>query len=73
MAVGQWCFERGRPACGVLLWSLCFVKPHVALPLVALAWALGGWRRAAGLVAGVAGLNLLGATVVGGSPLFLRD
>lgn len=70
---GLWCFSRNRPALGVVLWALTFVKPHVALPLVPLAWYLGGWKRAAALVALVAALNLLGATVAGGSPLFLKD
>ncbi|HEY1191263.1 MAG TPA: glycosyltransferase family 87 protein [Gemmata sp.] len=73
VAVGLWCFSRNRPTLGVVLWALTFVKPHVALPLVPLAWYLGGWRRATALVALVAGLNLIGATVAGGSPLFLRD
>jgi hypothetical protein len=75
VAGGLWCFERGGRWVwvGVLLWAAAFVKPHVALPLVPLAWYLGGWRRAAALVAAVAALNLLGATLAGGSPLFLRD
>lgn len=73
VALGQWAFERNRPVLGTLLWAVAFVKPHVALPLVPLAWYLGGWRRAAGLVAVVAALNLVGATLAGGSPLFLRD
>jgi hypothetical protein len=67
------CFDRGRTWPGALLWSVCFVKPHLALPLVPLAWYLGGWKRAAALVALVAVLNLLGATLVGGSPLYLKD
>ncbi len=73
VAAGLWCFERKWPALGVLLWSVAFVKPHVALPLIPLAWYLGGWKRAAALVAVVAVLNLIGATLVGGSPLFLRE
>ena len=73
VSAGLWCFERRRPALGVLLWALPFVKPHVALPLIPLAWYLGGWKRAAALVALVAALNVIGATVAGGSPLFLRD
>ncbi|HEY3787907.1 MAG TPA: glycosyltransferase family 87 protein, partial [Urbifossiella sp.] len=47
VALGQWCFEKGRPSLGLLLWSVAFIKPHVALPLVPLAWYLGGWKRAA--------------------------
>ena len=73
VAAGLWCFSRNRPTLGVVLWSAAFVKPHVALPLVPLAWYLGGWKRAAALVALVAGLNLVGAAIVGGSPLFLKD
>ncbi len=73
VAAGLWCFSRNRPTLGVMLWAVAFVKPHVALPLIPLAWYLGGWKRAAALVALVAALNLLGATIAGGSPLFLRD
>ena len=76
VAAGLWCFARGDrlgAALGVLLWSVAFVKPHVALPLITLAWYLGGWKRAAALVGVVAAFNLIGATLVGGSPLFLRD
>ncbi|VTS01221.1 abc transporter atp-binding protein : Uncultured bacterium genome assembly Metasoil_fosmids_resub OS=uncultured bacterium PE=4 SV=1: DUF2029 [Gemmata massiliana] len=73
VAVGLWCFSYNRPTLGVVLWSVVFVKPHVALPLIPLAWYLGGWKPAATLVALVAGLNLFGAAVMGGSPLFLKD
>jgi hypothetical protein len=73
VAAGLWCFAHRRPVCGVLFWSVAFVKPHLALPLIPLAWYLGGWGRAAALVAVVVALNLVGATLVGGSPLFLRD
>ena len=76
VAAGLWCFSRGDrlgTALGVLLWSVAFVKPHVALPLIPLAWYLGGWKRAAALIGVVAAFNLIGATLVGGSPLFLRD
>ena len=76
VATGLWCFARGDRLgawLGVLLWSVAFVKPHVALPLIPLAWYLGGWKRAAALVGVVAAFNLIGATLVGGSPLFLRD
>ena len=76
IVAGLWCFaraDRWAAWLGVLLWSVAFVKPHVALPLIPLAWYLGGWKRAAALVAVVGAFNLLGATIVGGSPLFLRD
>lgn len=73
---GQWCFEsRSRWGLwlGALLWSVPFAKPHVALPLIPLAWYLGGWNRAGAVLAVVAALNLIGATLAGGSPLALRD
>lgn len=76
VVAGQWCFEgrsRWGPWLGALLWAVPFVKPHLALPLIALAWYLGGWRRAAALFAVVAALNLIGATLAGGSPLAIRD
>lgn len=73
VAAGQWCFERGRPALGAALWAVPFVKPHVALPLLPLAWYLGGWRRAAAVLGVVVGLNLLGGVIAGGTPLFVKD
>ncbi len=73
VAAGLLAFERGRPSLAAVAWVIPFIKPHLALPLVPLAWYLGGWRPAALLVALVAILNLAGATVVGGSPLFLRE
>jgi hypothetical protein len=76
VVAGQWCFDRGGRWglwLGALLWAVPFVKPHLALPLIPLAWYLGGWRRAAAVVAVVATLNLMGATLAGGSPLKLID
>jgi hypothetical protein len=73
VAAGQWCFDRGRPLAGALLWSVPFLKPHLALALIPLAWYLGGWRRAALIVAVVAGLNLAGCLVTRGSPAFFWE
>ena len=73
IAFGLLCFSRQRPSAGVLLWSVAFVKPHVALPLVPLCWYLFGWKRAATLVAVVAIENVFGAVIAGGSPLFLGE
>ncbi len=73
VAAGLFAFDRGKPYLAALLWVVPFVKPHLALPLVPLAWFLGGWRPAAVLVAGVAGLNLAGAWLIGGSPLVLKE
>jgi hypothetical protein len=73
VAAGYGYFERGRPYLGAALWAIPFVKPHLAIPLVPLAWYLGGWRPALLLVALVTFLNAAGATLAGGSPLFLRD
>ncbi len=73
VAAGQWAFENRRPAVGTLLWAVPFVKPHVALALLPLAWYLGGWKRAAGLGLAVGLLTLAGCLLAGGSPLFLGD
>ena len=73
VVAGMMCFDRGRTWLGAAFWAIPFVKPHLALPLIPLAWYLGGWKRAAALVAGVAALNLIGATLAGGSPLYLKD
>jgi len=73
IVAGQWCFDRGRLWLGALLWAVPFIKPHMALPLIPLAWYLGGWRRAAAVFGVVAALNLVGATLVGGSPLAIKD
>jgi hypothetical protein len=71
--LGLVAFDRGWGVAGAILWALPFVKPHVALVLLPLAWYLGGWKRAAAVAAVAAGLNVMGAFFVGGSPLFLRD
>jgi hypothetical protein len=73
VAAGLVAFNRGWNIAGAVLWALPFVKPHVALPLLPLAWYLWGWKRAAGVLLVVGGLNVLGATLAGGTPLFLRD
>ncbi len=73
VAAGVWCLGRGRPYLTALLWVVPFLKPHLALPLIPLLWFLAGWRPAAVLVSLVVILNLLGATVAGGSPLFLKE
>jgi len=73
VAAGQWCFEKGRPFVGGLLWSIAFVKPHIALPLIPLAWYLGGRRRGLGVITAVGLLTLVGCLLAGSSPLFLRE
>jgi hypothetical protein len=70
---GQMCFDRRRMWLGAAFWAIPFVKPHLALPLIPLAWYLGGWKRAAAVLTIVAALNLIGATLAGGSPLYLKD
>jgi hypothetical protein len=73
VAAGLWAIDRGKPYLAAVLWVVPFAKPHLALPLLPLLWYLGGWRPAALLVVLVAALNLAGAAVAGGSPLFLRE
>jgi hypothetical protein len=69
VGVGQWCFERKWIILGAVLWSIPFIKPHLALPLIPLAWYLGGWRRAAAVAGVVAGLNVAGLLIARVSPL----
>ena len=68
VAAGQWCFDNRRPTLGAILWAIPFVKPHLALPLLPLAWYLGGWKRAAAVAGVVAGLNAIGCLIAGVSP-----
>jgi hypothetical protein len=82
---GQWCFERSRQKgfsrnwsnfhawLGTFLWAIPFIKPHLAFPLLPLAWYLGGWKRALAILAVVVGLNIVGCLMIGRSPLFLWD
>ncbi len=67
IALGQYCFERDRPRVGCFLWALTFFKPNLALPFLALAAILGGWKRAGGIVLVVALLNLLGGLLTYGT------
>lgn len=70
VSAGQLLHERGWRWLGALLWACAFVKPHIALPLLPLAWYLGGMKRAALLVAWLGLLNLAGCLIVAGTPLF---
>ena len=63
VVAGYIAFAAGRPTLGSFLWAVAFIKPHLALPLLPLAWFLGGWRRAAGVFAWVIALTLLGWAV----------
>ena len=50
-SLGESAYQAGWRRLAGLLWAIPFCKPHLALPLVPLAWYLGGWRRAVELVA----------------------
>lgn len=69
IALGQLCFERGRPTLGCLLWAIPFIKPHLAILFLVLAMVLGGWKRAAGIALFAGILNLLGGWVLRGNLL----
>ncbi|MFO0821947.1 MAG: glycosyltransferase family 87 protein [Gemmataceae bacterium] len=73
VVAGLLAYERGRFSLMAVLWVFPFVKPHLALPLIPLLWFLGGWRPALLLIGLVGLLNAIGATIVGGSPLFLKE
>ncbi len=71
--LGQAAHNAGRIRLGALLWAIAFIKPHLAIPLLPLAWFLSGWRRPAEIIAWVAGLNFAAGMLVTGSPLFVID
>jgi len=68
IALGQWAFEARRPVLGSFLWGLAGIKPQLAIPFLALAFVLGGWRRLAGVVAVIGVLNVLGCLITTGTP-----
>lgn len=49
-----------------LVWSLATIKPHLALPLWAVALHLGGWRLALKLTLAAGALQLAGVLLCGG-------
>jgi hypothetical protein len=73
VVLGEAAYQAGWRRLAGLLWAIPFCKPHLALPLIPLAWYLGGWRRAAELVLWVGALNLLGGLLGTGSPMLVKD
>jgi hypothetical protein len=71
--LGQWCHERGRVIMGALFWSMAFMKPHVALPLIPLAYAISGWRRMSWLIVWLVIVNVAASILVTGSLRLLFD
>lgn len=67
LVLGQYAFENDSPRLGTFLWSITFIKPHLALPFLVLAWVLGGWKRATGIIVVVALWNLFGGLIVTGT------
>lgn len=60
LLLGYAAIVRGWKVTGALAWSVLFMKPHIALPLVPLAFALGGRRCGLALIAAVVAGNVLG-------------
>ena len=67
IALGQFCFERGRPRLGCFFWAIIFIKPHLAIPFFVRAWILGGWQRAVGIALFSAILNFFGGLIAYGT------
>lgn len=70
---GQAAYRRGWERIGCLLWAAAFLKPHIAMPLLPLAYLLGGWRRAAEVMAWAAGLNVLAGVAFFGDPFYTLE
>ncbi|MFO0851248.1 MAG: glycosyltransferase family 87 protein [Gemmataceae bacterium] len=70
---GQVAWDGGYRRLAGPLWAVAFVKPHLALPLLPLAWYLGGWKRAAELAAWVAGLTAVGWLLAGAPSSLFAD
>jgi len=73
VVLGQAAHVRGRRRIGAALWALAFVKPHIALPLLPLAWYLSGWRRAAEIAVYAGLMNVAAGVVTVGNPLLVLD
>ncbi len=73
VVLGELAYRAGWRRIGCLLWAVCFIKPHIAFPLLPLAWWLGGWKRVAEVAAWAAGLNVLAGLAFFGKPLFVLD
>lgn len=71
--LGEAAYRAGWKRVGCILWAVCFIKPHIAFPLLPLAWWLNGWRRTAEVAGWAAGLNVLAGLVFFGKPLFVLD
>jgi len=71
--LGQMAFANGRPRLAGFLWGLAFMKPHIALPLIVVAWCISGWQRAAEVVAWAIALNVFAGLATVGDPLMIRE
>lgn len=67
IVLGHYAFENDSPRLGTFLWSITFIKPHLALPFLVLAWVLGGWKRPFGIGLAVVAWNVLGGLIVTGT------
>jgi hypothetical protein len=73
VVLGQVVYRRGWHWLGNLIWALAFIKPHLALPLLLLAWYADGWKRAFGIAMWVLVLNVVAGLATTGNPLILAE
>jgi hypothetical protein len=73
VVLGEVAYRAGWKRMGCILWAVCFIKPHIAFPLLPLAWYLNGWKRIAEVAAWAGALNVLAGMVFFGKPLFVLD
>ena len=72
IVLGQMAQRNKRHRLGEFLWALAFIKPHLALPMLLLAWYDGGISRPVGILIWVFGLNVY-ASLVAGKPLLMLE
>ena len=73
VCLGRWAFEHGRYWLGILAWSVAAIKPHLALPFLAIVVVMYGWRHFRDLVLMIVALNVLGCLLTTHNPLTLVD
>jgi len=73
ITLGEVLWRSGWKRFSAILWAVAFIKPHIAIALIPLAFALDGWKRALEVAFWAGVLNLITGLVFFGKPLFILD